>query len=415
MNASTLTATYRIVTPMFCSGADQKKAELRLASFKGALRFWWRSLMWNELSNEREPHKVLRERESELFGSSDQNQGQSKIRLRLGNEKEDKLAKPFDAGQVFEHGELSGAHYLGYGVMEAFHSKPKNTMAGQLTRPMIPSGQFTVHIRFASSLLQSQRNEVKNALILLGTLGGLGSKSRKGFGSLSLTRLVDRDTEIELVASSTDRLKKLLPTASDRLPEWTAWSGQSRLVTAFGPEGISPNQLLNLLGREQIFFRSWGSKGRVLGEEREGNFKSDHDLSQGMKVDVNYPARTSFGLPHSYGKGPAKEVAPNSFDRRASPVFIHIHQLTDASPPNAFIAFLPSRFLPDGEQINVFGQRISQPDYPDFWYPINGFLDRLTSDGNRPKHRSGYDKFPAGSQWWKKKTKLTGTEVQLGS
>ena len=38
-------ATYRIVTPMFCGGAEQQ-AEFRLASFKGVLRFWWRALMW---------------------------------------------------------------------------------------------------------------------------------------------------------------------------------------------------------------------------------------------------------------------------------------------------------------------------------------------------------------------------------
>ena len=37
----TIQATYRIVTPMFCGGAEQQ-AEFRLASFKGVLRFWWR-------------------------------------------------------------------------------------------------------------------------------------------------------------------------------------------------------------------------------------------------------------------------------------------------------------------------------------------------------------------------------------
>ncbi|HID77150.1 MAG TPA: type III-B CRISPR module RAMP protein Cmr1, partial [Planctomycetaceae bacterium] len=44
-------ATYRIVTPMFCAGADEQRAELRLPSFKGALRFWWRSLMWGQVKD----------------------------------------------------------------------------------------------------------------------------------------------------------------------------------------------------------------------------------------------------------------------------------------------------------------------------------------------------------------------------
>ena len=43
----TIEATYRINTPMFIAGAEQdKEAELRLPSFKGALRFWWRALAY---------------------------------------------------------------------------------------------------------------------------------------------------------------------------------------------------------------------------------------------------------------------------------------------------------------------------------------------------------------------------------
>lgn len=45
---TTIEADYRAVTPVFCSGADPNKdAELRLSSFKGILRFWWRALAWS--------------------------------------------------------------------------------------------------------------------------------------------------------------------------------------------------------------------------------------------------------------------------------------------------------------------------------------------------------------------------------
>ncbi len=39
-----ITATYRVVTPMFIGDADQKATSLRPPSIKGALRFWWRAL-----------------------------------------------------------------------------------------------------------------------------------------------------------------------------------------------------------------------------------------------------------------------------------------------------------------------------------------------------------------------------------
>ena len=48
---NTIRANYRIVTPMFCGGAEQQ-AEFRLASFKGLLRFWWRAFEWGRLQGE---------------------------------------------------------------------------------------------------------------------------------------------------------------------------------------------------------------------------------------------------------------------------------------------------------------------------------------------------------------------------
>ncbi|NER00596.1 MAG: type III-B CRISPR module RAMP protein Cmr1, partial [Cyanothece sp. SIO2G6] len=40
----TLTFTCKIITPMFLAGADGKTPELRSASIKGAMRFWWRAV-----------------------------------------------------------------------------------------------------------------------------------------------------------------------------------------------------------------------------------------------------------------------------------------------------------------------------------------------------------------------------------
>ena len=35
----------QVVTPLFLSGADQAKAELRPPTIRGALRFWFRAMM----------------------------------------------------------------------------------------------------------------------------------------------------------------------------------------------------------------------------------------------------------------------------------------------------------------------------------------------------------------------------------
>ncbi|RMG35559.1 MAG: type III-B CRISPR module RAMP protein Cmr1 [Planctomycetota bacterium] len=403
----TLVATYRIVTPMFCAGADQQSAELRLPSFKGALRFWWRTLMWGKVND----HNELRRREADLFGSSDAGTGQSKVRLRICSSQ---LAAPVNPPSVFENGTLPGAHYLGYGVMEAFGSRKKGTRAGQLTRAMIPSGEFSVECRLSASATRDQLDEVRKALILLGTVGGLGAKSRKGFGSITITELQNPGPPIDLTTPPQDRLKNLLrpnPEADD-WPAWTAWSKHSRLLiaTANCKRAV---ELLDRLGREEVFFRSWGHEGMVFGQPAERNFPHDYYLWKRRPVEPKYPYRLAFGLPHNYGKKPEDLVHPEQHDRRASPLFIHIDQQDAKHPPVAVLAFLPSQLLPRNEDVMAFGAPVNLATDDTLWFPIHAFLDRLLNGGTIPQPRVGYDRFPAENEWWRKKTDIHAEEIKL--
>lgn len=403
--ATTIEATYRIVTPMFCSGADQNLAELRLPSFKGALRFWWRSLMWQRVPDV----QSLQRKEAALFGASDQNVGQSIVQLRIS-----KLAlePQTGAGQILEGGRLLGLHYLGYGIMEAFDGK--NTKAGRLTRSMLPGGQFTVACRFSRLAEPDQIEEVRRALVLLGTVGGLGSKSRKGFGSLTLTSLAMNDEQQELPHSIQERLSSVLYELRDGLPDWTAWTSSSRVVVTTHQPKSRAVEALDALGREEVHFRSWGRNGTVLKQPSEQNFQIDHDLSKGLTTKSEYPFRVAFGLPHNYGKGTQNEVAPENGDRRASPLFLHVHHPNNDVTPSGVAVFLPAGFLPVREQVRAFGRSANLGATESFWFPVHAFLDRLDSDGTRPKSRPGYEHFPDGSGWWQKKTTLIGKEVSLG-
>ena len=45
-----LTVTLEAVTPLFLGGADPRGSpELRPASFRGVLRFWWRALLQSDV------------------------------------------------------------------------------------------------------------------------------------------------------------------------------------------------------------------------------------------------------------------------------------------------------------------------------------------------------------------------------
>ncbi len=52
------------LTPMFCYGTDQNSPEIRAASIKGMLRYWWR------VFNPNKTKANLLQAESELFGDT---------------------------------------------------------------------------------------------------------------------------------------------------------------------------------------------------------------------------------------------------------------------------------------------------------------------------------------------------------
>ena len=388
-------ATYSVVTPMFCAGADLGRAELRLPSFKGVLRFWWRSLAWSRCGGDL---AAIQEQEDALFGSAAGCQSRVSMRLRAGVETtameiRDVLKVPQTTNTVG-----AGARYLGYGVMEAFGKK-----AGSLTRTCLQAPvEFTVQMRIRE-LDSSVYDSLKSALVALGLFGGMGAKSRKGYGSLVLQTICvdgkekwrnpetiqELKNEIEsLPASNMHNILSLV-----EYPKYTAFSSKSRHVLVTG-KYKKPLEILDLVGRELVRYRSWGHNGKVLNDvRREGNFKDDHDLMKGdSRQRRNHPQRIAFGLPHNYGSSPNQQVGPKDtkLDRRASPLFIHIHKCGQI--PIAVLSFLPAQFLPKGKSgISVGKSPVDQQPEPELYLPIQKFLDRLLDPNERKEPFTGGD------------------------
>jgi hypothetical protein len=75
---ATIEADYTVLTPMFCAGADQSRPELRVPSFKGVLRFWWRALAWSRLGGDL---KKIHEEEDHIFGGP--GTGRSRVAIQI--------------------------------------------------------------------------------------------------------------------------------------------------------------------------------------------------------------------------------------------------------------------------------------------------------------------------------------------
>ncbi len=381
--ARLIEADFSVTTPMFLAGADQKKAELRIPSFKGALRFWWRALAWERMGGDL---GKIRKAEERLFGSSET--GQSRILITLKSNAQPRTIQPpnilQDGGRVV--GE--GIRYLGYGVMEAFASRGKGTAAGQLTRACMQAPfDFSIQFRF-KQLAENEFELFLNAIRALGLFGGLGARSRRGFGSVVLNKLVVEGTNSwsnpETVEELRSRIADLLPRDVPRsFPPYTAFSGKTRIVLLTG----SGTELhtLDLAGREFLRYRGWGFQGKILESDSEKNFKDDHDLmKKPAHLRDGYPRRVAFGLPHNYGKRRELQIGPTDkdLDRRASPLFFHIHRCSGT--PVAVISFIPAAFLPEEKRkISVGGKNVPLSNEEKLYEPIDRFLDRLMDPGQR--------------------------------
>lgn len=355
MSVTTIEATFRVTTPMFCGGANGQSAELRAASFKGVLRFWWRACAWSHFNGKLEQ---IREAEAHLFGSPET--GQSKVWVRL-----DPQGLPDQSGgrEVLRP---DGAKYLGFGLQ---------ALDGSKIRDCLPES-FDIGVRLLCRGVDEEAIELlEKAVMALGTLGGMGARSRRGYGSLSLTALRvagdDRpvpDTPSDLHAA----IGGLHAGASRDLPEYTAFSGQSRhLVLQCGE--TSATEVLNLLGIEYASYRR-GERGGSRSEQLKG----DYTIATKGKPPGVHPKRIAFGLPLNFGAG--KPVEPVEHKRRASPLLFHIHQC--GARAVAVVSFLPARYLPEGKSAVTLANGSRRPvNHGEALYqPVADFLDYLAQE-----------------------------------
>lgn len=236
------TARLRLVTPAFLAGAEQGKedCELRPATLRGLLRWWWRTLHAGYLSVGQ-----LRTLEAQIWGSTVEGSP-------LGIEVEGKripMAEPYQRENLVHDFRLErssvpkttqGLYYLSFGMERG-------------KRHYTPAGAEWEIRMTARSTKEHTADEVLNqgivALWMLAEYGGIGAKCRRSFGSVSLSaanpgtpgdiaearkRAADvrkgiSFREAELRSSSMERMT----TTNIALPGMTAWYAIDQLGYAY--------------------------------------------------------------------------------------------------------------------------------------------------------------------------------------
>ena len=152
--------TCEIVTPMFLSGADGYSPERRFNSLKNVLMFWWRAMQSNP------DIAYLRKKESEIFGDGGGNASKSKLLLQV-SEKNVRILKN---NNILERETFPGIAYLFYSVLFVN------------TRDCFkPDSTFKITFKSPSDDVMVEAIKAFACQIFF---GGLGSRTRRGAGSL---------------------------------------------------------------------------------------------------------------------------------------------------------------------------------------------------------------------------------------
>jgi CRISPR-associated protein Cmr1 len=380
------TLHYRIVTPMFLGGEHQQAdaTQFRNASFKGALRFWWRALNWGQAFREATQQtdaalQALHRREGGLFGLASDSKESRQSQVQIHSDLQGATLK--QPGMALQ----TVSYLLGQGL---FHFRDG------VTRQYLEGGELTIRLSFKPGMAEADIQSVDQAAIALGLLGGLGSRARKGLGSLALQTL-ERKGQPVREFSTTESIAAFINTLDFSAPgdaPLSAFTQATRIdVSATAAKAL---EALKAIGDELQLYRGYGrynlktKQHEVNGVKARQRFSEDHDkvlaATQGTRLQ-QLPNRAVFGLPHNYVfSSPVSKLNITTEDegRRASPLLVHIHPLQDGK----FVAIqtlLPGIFLPDGMKIEAKGKsKYAIPeckvDYAHITRYLEGFANKRT-------------------------------------
>lgn len=308
---SCIKAGFIIAAPLYCGGFDsQKTSEIRVPSLRGALRNWWRYANGGRFASIGD----MMSAESAIFGSARPGHSRQGILMSL----------TVDGGEhSVDPTHKSSLKYLGYEVCDK--------RAG-----MAAGARFTLTLR-SRGLDEAQLATLRGAISLMGLLGGIGARVRRGFGSLTLTHLEGDGT-----------------TASAWTCPTTPQEMSKRLTQILGtnPPNVMPSFPAFAAGSRVVWLCESRTPSGVLDRLQHALQELSKDLA-GTSL-AGYPKKIMLGLPRGAWK-------PEQQNRRASPLVFHVHQCgKDAYA--GLVTLISGPFLPQGEKVKGPTGAVPGPD-----------------------------------------------------
>jgi CRISPR-associated protein Cmr1 len=350
-----LNAELQIVTPVFCAGADPNGvSEIRPFSLRGALRWWYRAIDGD-----------FAKWEPFVFGATTGTGHSSPVALQVRRWVQDteSLKKQLTPKKqlTLQPAQGSGAAYLGY----TFYLSKNHRKAIRPERGIVP-------LRLAWQWQPRERQDQERvrrawaaSLWLFGHLGGLGSRSRRGYGTLALTRWSGWEECAHLPpahgAASAQEWKQRLQHGWKKIRQW------------FHPPTDAEHQHLGRDLNVWLWKEGFASWHEAL-DDVGGLLQTFRKRAEIHKPEI----LAAFGLPIQFRNHSPKRVSPEGYNRAASLLQIRVIQINGKYHPLVWRAdgpLVPSQKPP---KLKYEGNYSEQRQPPTDWdRALNQFLKKI--------------------------------------
>jgi CRISPR-associated protein Cmr1 len=365
------------VTPLFLGGAEPRGSppELRAASVRGALRYWLRALLGGAMGDS--DMNALKAAEDAVFGSTET--GASPIIITLGHGNLQTVEfKKRPADRRSGRPKPEGADYLLWALSETGHRERGTWQPAR--KYVVPNSKFTLTMRPRLGAPDAEDIwwRAGAALWLLVQVGALGSRSRRGAGSLCVTKepgIADLPP-FETPATPQD-LQKVLQSELHQIRQALVPTGRPHLPPQFdvlSPESCKIWVIAGTKTNPREPWKDWRQALDGIGgmmRDFRGYRPPDHDTVRDWMQGRRTPRtveRAAFGLPLPFrysGGGPFDVIEGSEHDRRSSPLWLRVTKLSSGQHVGVATLF-KSAFLSPGESLRLQrGHRTTAPP-PDY-------------------------------------------------
>lgn len=184
---------YELITPLFGGGVEPGTADpitvIRGSAIRGHMRFWWRACCGGQFKGDL---RAMKRAEDRLWGAASigGNPSPSQVQIQVEMNESGKLVHPFVvvAGKPGKDGKPRPRLQAKETVAPAYAAFPLQPSEAEIrargigmeTKGVLEKVRFTLTITFP----QCAREELEATLWAWETFGGIGARTRRGFGAL---------------------------------------------------------------------------------------------------------------------------------------------------------------------------------------------------------------------------------------